>query len=107
MLHRLGCHLFSEENQWSDIAFRNRAYQELNWIISLLRLPVRRFAKSKGRHAQIIASIQAIQCEIDKEFTLSTPYRLHELLSKIFIHSTLGTMGSLRTQLTEAFPAPR
>jgi hypothetical protein len=106
MLHRLGDDLFIEENRWGDIAFRNRAYRELNWIISLLKMPSRRFASSKGRHAQIINAIQAMQNEIDKEFSTSTPQRLHDVLSELFIHSTLGTMGTLKANLAKAFPDP-
>lgn len=106
MLHRLGDDLFIEENRWGDIAFRNRAYRELNWIITLLKMPSRRFASSKGRHTQIIKAVQAMQNEIDKDFSTSTPDRLNDLLSELFIHSTLGTMGSLKAILAKEFSAP-
>ncbi len=106
MLHRLGSDLFREENRWSDIAFRNRAVSDLDWIIELLKMPARRFAPSKKRHAPIVQMIRQMQNEIDEHLTQNTPDRLHDLLSELFIHSTLGTMGTLQNRLTEVLSAP-
>jgi hypothetical protein len=100
LLYRLGRNLCSEENDWSSVDFRLRVINDLTRITDLLTKPNR----PKKRNVQIVTAIQQVQNEIEDDFSKATPYRLQKLLGKLFIHATLGSMGTLKVQIAKDFP---